>query len=109
MCFFKPNSRLLTLTLSVTVTIALCVVLSVSARRAQSPNRIERAAQEPQNWLTYYGNYAGWSYSTLNQINRANVNRLAPVWTFPAGDIPADRFLRQGLEAAPLVIDGTLY
>lgn len=41
--------------------------------------------------------------------NRTSVHRLAPVWTFPAGQVPPNLSLREGLEAAPLVIDGTLY
>ena len=80
------------------------------ASSAQEPTaaRIERADQEPQNWLTYYGNYAAWSYSSLNQVNRENVKRLLPVWALSAG-YPTNRSLRPGLEAAPLVVDGVLY
>jgi alcohol dehydrogenase (cytochrome c) len=70
--------------------------------------RIESAAKEPQNWLTYYGNYAAWSYSPLSQIERDNVQRLAPVWAFAAG-LPTNASLRAGLEAAPLIADGVLY
>jgi alcohol dehydrogenase (cytochrome c) len=71
--------------------------------------RIEHADKEPQNWLTFYGNYAGWSYSPLNQITRENVKQLVPVWAFPAGISPTNTSLRQGLEAAPIVADGVLY
>jgi protein-tyrosine phosphatase len=54
---------------------------------AQDPMaaRIEHAGNEPQNWLTYYGNYGAWSYSPLNQIARENVKQIVPVWAFPAG------------------------
>ncbi|MBZ5645237.1 MAG: PQQ-dependent dehydrogenase, methanol/ethanol family [Acidobacteriia bacterium] len=70
--------------------------------------RIEHSGNEPQNWLTYYGNYAAWSYSPLQQIGRDNVKQLVPVWAFPAG-FPTNPSLRVGLEAAPLVVDGVLY
>ncbi len=70
--------------------------------------RIEHAENEPQNWLTYYGNYGAWSYSSLNQITRENVKQLVPVWAFQAG-YPTNPSLRAGLEAAPLVVDGVLY
>jgi alcohol dehydrogenase (cytochrome c) len=82
---------------------------SVAAQGQSSSRRVEHADKEPQNWLTFYGNYAAWSYSQLNQITRSNVSQLVPVWTFPAGYPPANLSLREGLEAAPLVVDGVLY
>ena len=36
--------------------------------------RLNQAAKEPQNWLTYYGNYNAWRYSALDQIDRGNVD-----------------------------------
>ena len=81
-----------------------------SSASAQEPlaARIEHADKEPQNWLTYYGNYGAWSYSALGQISRDNVKQLVPVWALPAGG-PTNPSLRPGLEAAPLVADGVLY
>ena len=57
-------------------------IVSATGQREASSSRVEQADREPQNWLTYYGNYSGWSYSPLDQINRSNVKRLGPVWTF---------------------------
>jgi len=34
---------------------------------------------EPENWLTWRGNYEGWGHSPLNQINAGNVGNLVPV------------------------------
>src|SRR6267154_2825948 len=84
---------------------------AASVARAQdaTTTRIEHADKEPQNWLTFYGNYRGWSYSPLNQISRENVKRIVPVWAFPAGYPTGTAGLRPGLEAAPLVVDGVLY
>ena len=31
------------------------------------------------------GNYQGWSYSPLDQINTSNVKRLVPVWALSTG------------------------
>ena len=90
----------------------LCVILGAAgAARAQdaTTTRIEHADKEPQNWLTFYGNYKGWSYSPLNQITRENVKRIAPVWTFAAGFPTGTAGLRPGLEATPLVVDGVLF
>ena len=47
--------------------------------------RLLHADQEPHNWLMYYGNYQGWRYSPLQQINTTNVQRLAVKWTFRTG------------------------
>lgn len=79
------------------------------AQQASTASRIENAEKEPQNWMTFYGNYKGWSYSPLNQITRQNVKQLAPAWAFSAGAPPAVTQLRTGLEATPLVVDGVLY
>ena len=88
----------------------LFVLIRVHSAAAQSPSaRVEHAEDEPQNWLTFYGNYGAWSYSRLSQITRNNVKQLVPVWAFPAGNPPPNTTLRQGLEAAPLVVDGVLY
>jgi len=65
--------------------------------------RLASAAKEPQNWMTYFGSYDAQRYSPLNQITRANVKSLAPVWAFQTGKIEG------GLNATPLVIDGVMY
>ena len=90
--------------------VLLAVVAGTHAGVAQEPTttRIQQAEKEPQNWLTYYGNYGAWSYSPLQQVTRENVAQLVPVWAFPAGG-PTNPSLRAGLEAAPLVVDGVLY
>jgi alcohol dehydrogenase (cytochrome c) len=73
-------------------------------------DRILKAREEPQNWLTYYGAYDGQRYSPLDQINTENVKRLAPAWVFQRGPIG----LHAGpstysFEAAPIVVDGVMY
>jgi alcohol dehydrogenase (cytochrome c) len=69
-------------------------------------DRILRADQEPQNWLTYSGALSGDRYSPLTQITRANVKDLQLQWIFqtrgPAE--PVEKF-----EATPLVVDGVMY
>jgi alcohol dehydrogenase (cytochrome c) len=92
------------LALLLTIFGAVCDI----AAQAPMAVRIEHAGNEPQNWLTYYGNYGAWSYSPLNQITRENVKQMVPVWALPAG-YPTHPSLKAGLEAAPLVVDGVLY
>ena len=67
-----------------------------------TPERLLRAAQEPDNWLTYSGNYSGQRYSALNQITPANVKDLEMKWVFQADSI-------QKMEASPIVVDGVMY
>lgn len=57
---------------------------------------------EPENWLMYRGNYAGWGYSPLDQIDTGNVHTLVPVWT-----ISTDT--GRGHQSPPIVNDGVLF
>ncbi|HUQ94693.1 MAG TPA: PQQ-binding-like beta-propeller repeat protein [Bryobacteraceae bacterium] len=65
-------------------------------------DRILNASAEPQNWLTYWGDYQGRHYSALKQIDTSNVGQLQVRWTIqlPGGD---------RLEATPIVVDGVMY
>ncbi len=81
----------------------ICMFLGCAAAADVTFERLKDAAREPQNWLTYGGTYQFWRYSELDQINRTNIRRLAPVWTFETGVIDG------GLQATPLVVDGVLY
>ena len=57
---------------------------------------------EPGNWLMTRGNYKGWSYSSLDQINTSNVKSLVPVWSFSTG-------VDSGHEAPPIVNNGVMF
>src|SRR5215469_6244206 len=69
--------------------------------------RILNSSKEPQNWLTYSGNYGGHRFSGLDQINATNGRSMVAKWVYQTG-APGDgsngRF-----EASPLVADGILY
>jgi alcohol dehydrogenase (cytochrome c) len=65
--------------------------------------RIERAASEPQNWLTYSGNYSSWRYSRLEEITTANVTSLTLAWSLQI------ETQEQYIEATPIVVDGAMY
>ncbi|MSO23914.1 MAG: c-type cytochrome, partial [Acidobacteria bacterium] len=47
--------------------------------------RMKNARQEPENWLTYWGDYEGTHYSRLDSITPANVKSLRSQWTFQYG------------------------
>src|SRR5213082_3054589 len=73
------------------------------ALQAQVPyERIVHSGQEPQNWLTYSGNYNSQRYSTLSQITPENVKNLEVQWIFQARSL-------EKFEATPLVVDGIMY
>jgi alcohol dehydrogenase (cytochrome c) len=60
------------------------------------------AQENNGNWLMYDRTYNAHRYSSLAQINKTNVARLQPVWTFQTGVL-------DGFECTPLVIDGIMY
>ena len=60
------------------------------------------ANPEPANWLMTRGNYKGWSYSALDQINTGNVKNLVPVWSISTG-------VDSGHESPPLVNNGVMF
>src|SRR5438067_2012993 len=53
-------------------------------------------------WLRPAKDFASTRYSSLDQINTSNVKQLKLAWTFSTGTL-------RGLEAAPLVVNSTLY
>jgi PQQ-dependent dehydrogenase (methanol/ethanol family) len=64
--------------------------------------RLRDSEAEPQNWLTYWGDYQGHHFSSLSQVTPVNVKQLQAQWSvqMPPGPL---------LEATPLVVDGTMY
>jgi alcohol dehydrogenase (cytochrome c) len=86
--------------LSLLTAIGVCSAVTVSAQ--VTSNRIERAASEPQNWLTNHGGYDSKHYSALNQITPANVRNLEQKWVVQDQVFGA-------WESHPLVVDGIMY
>ena len=83
----------------------ILAILAASATVAQTPvpyERIVKALGEQQNWLTYFGDYSGRRYRTLDQINTSNVKDLRLAWMFQT-DQPG------AFETEPLVVDGIMY
>ncbi|MBS0420059.1 MAG: PQQ-dependent dehydrogenase, methanol/ethanol family [Proteobacteria bacterium] len=88
----KSRSRLLGM--------VLCAWMSAHAQ--VSYERLVNAEREPENWLTYSGDYRGWRHSGLSQINTRNVANLSLQWAFQVDDLGS-------FETTPLVVDGVLY
>src|SRR6516162_5885161 len=66
----------------------------VTAERLKKP--------ENGNWLMFRRTYDGWGFSPLEAINRDNVSRLQPVWSFATGQT-------EGHQAPPIVNNGVMF
>jgi alcohol dehydrogenase (cytochrome c) len=82
----------------------------VAGQEGKSPNAVDihvtaddlLARPVGANWTSYNGDYSGRRFSSLNEINVANVAQLRAAWVFHPGNT-------QMLEATPVVIRGMMY
>ena len=74
-------------TIRVTLQVAGLITGAVLGRSQVTYDRVLKAAAEPQNWLTYSGDYKSWRYSKLEQINTSNAQNLALQWAFQSADL----------------------
>src|SRR4029079_19257442 len=77
-------------------------VLSWRVQGQVTSQRLAAAASEPQNWLTYSGNYSSTRYSPLNQITPAQVKHLKLQWVYQSP-------VAGNWQTTPLVVDGVMY
>ena len=81
---------------------ALLVAASYRLDAQVTADRLLRAADEPQNWLTYSGGYSSQRYSLLRQIDTANAKNLELKWMM-------QNQVFGPWESSPLVVDGIMY
>ena len=81
---------------------ALVSGLAITAHAQVTPDRLLNSSKEPQNWMTYSGDYSGRRFSSLGQINLANVRTMQAKWVYQTAATGK-------LETTPLVVDGILY
>jgi quinoprotein glucose dehydrogenase len=60
------------------------------------------SSEEKRDWPAYGGAPENTHYSSLEQINRSNVKKLAMAWSFDTGE-------QGGLQTSPIIVDGVLY
>ena len=83
--------------------VALTVLGAAVPGHAQvTADRLTRASDEPQNWLTYSGTYASQRHTLLRQIDPGNVKNLELKWVLPNQTFGA-------WQSTPLVVDGVMY
>ena len=65
-------------------------------------DRLLNSGKEPQNWMTYSGDYSGRRFTSLDQITVSTAQGLTAKWVYQTGATGK-------LETTPLVVDGVLY
>lgn len=80
----------------------LTLLCAASLPAQVTSERLMRAAEEPQNWLTHSGSYASHRHSPLTSITPDNVKNLEQQWVFQARSL-------EKFEATPLVVNGIMY
>jgi quinohemoprotein ethanol dehydrogenase len=98
-------------------TIRFCFLLTLSlivvwGAVAQQPRRVDEAAlrdagKTGEDWISYNVNWSEQRYSSLKQIDAANVSRLGIGWYMDIPAAPGNPQNRQ--EGTPLVFNGVLY
>ena len=75
---------------------------SGGATPSDAAKELAQLQKDPAAWPMQSGNYAGWRYTPLHQINQGNVKDLKIGWQVSTGVL-------RGHEGGPLVVDGMLY
>src|SRR6185369_10875037 len=89
--------------LIVTLAVGLFVASGNIAPAQVAPPRTPANSEfQNQDWPVYGGTLESTHYSSLAQINRANVAKLKVAWVFDSQE-------DGGLQTNPIVIDGILY
>ena len=83
------------------LTSSIAAVLAVPAIATANAD-LEKLTQNPANWATWGGDYAGTRFSKLNQITTDNVKTMQPAWSFSTGVL-------RGHEGGPLAVNGVLF
>lgn len=67
--------------------------------------------QPPVEWPSYGKDPGGTRYARIEEINRENVGRLEPAWTYRTGDVGLSGAFndKAAFECTPIMVDGTVY
>lgn len=86
------------------VVVALAPLMSVLVAQAPAGG-VSRDHRSTDDWPAYGGGPEQTRYSTLTQINRANIGRLQVAWQFD----PREGEIAGRFQVNPIVIDSTLF
>src|SRR3954453_18248067 len=83
-----------------------CLALSAGALAVLTArlaaDDLDAMSRDDKQWIMPAKNYASTRFSGLNQINAGNAVQLRVAWAFSLGST-------HGQEAAPIIVNGTLY
>lgn len=82
--------------------LSTAVVVSMLATMAFAQEGLEKASENPNQWVLPLGNYSGTRHSELHQITPKNAGKLHVAWTMSTGTL-------RGQEGQPLVIGNMMY
>lgn len=88
---------------------ATFLIASCSGPKPNSvPLAVDPAHQQRYTeWSSYGGDKGSSAYSSLDQINRSNVDQLEVAWVYHTGDVRTDG--RGTMETNPIIVDGVIY
>jgi alcohol dehydrogenase (cytochrome c) len=84
------------------LTLLSLLPLGLNAQAPVTYDRLSNAAKEPQNYLTYGGDYFSSRFSPLTQITPANAKNLSLSWVYQSA-------VSGSWESTPLVVDSIMY
>jgi quinoprotein glucose dehydrogenase len=84
---------------------SLCIVLSAFLLSIPISSPAQATSDLWRSWAVFGGSADNIHYSSLDQINRDNVQALQVAWTFDSGD----QHPKSEMECNPIVVDGVLY
>jgi len=73
------------------------------------PSCQESSEDQYRSWTIYKGDPGSTSYSSLDQINRDNVDQLEEAWIYNSGDHDEIDWIFSGSQNNPIIIDGIMY
>ena len=98
-----PGNTCRRLAVAPLLAVLLAALGLTSAQGQVGSERLDRAVEEPRNWLTYSGNYFSDRHSRLDQITPANVRNLEQLWVYQSSAFGVS------WTPTPVVVDGVMY
>ncbi len=89
-----------------TAPLCLATAIALLAGCSDTPSApTVKALDNDRDWGVYRGDQRGNQFSSLDQINRSNVQQLEVAWTYRTGDATRN----SSIQSNPIVVDGLLY
>ena len=82
--------------------VSLAALLMVGVGGVKANDSVMKAAADPNGWAIAGGDYGNMRFSSLNQINSGNADKLQLVYSFSLASLRSN-------ESSPIVIGNTLY